>query len=129
MATAWLTVTNAVGVVQGANPTSAYDTAARQYRCSQVIASLLAQIGATTSQAGITAQQNVELAGIAAQTQIATTGDATTEFALSQETTQAWNNEFAGLYNTYLQAGSPTAVATANLISKITPATAASSPT
>jgi hypothetical protein len=43
-ATAWLTVTNAVGVAQGLNPTAAYDTAARQYRCSQVIANLLAQI-------------------------------------------------------------------------------------
>lgn len=49
MATAWLTVTNAVGVAQGNNPTSAYDTAARQYRCSQVIATLLSQMDATFS--------------------------------------------------------------------------------
>ena len=46
MATAWLTVTNAIGVLQGMSPTAAYDTAARQYRCSQVIATLLSQMNA-----------------------------------------------------------------------------------
>lgn len=53
MATAWLTVTNAVGVLQGTNPTSAYDTAARQYRCSQVIANLLAQLDVVFATSGI----------------------------------------------------------------------------
>jgi hypothetical protein len=55
-ATAWLTVTNAVGVAQGMAPTSAYDTAARQYRCSQVIANLLAQIPSVTFPVGASQQ-------------------------------------------------------------------------
>lgn len=55
-ATAWLTVTNAVGVAQGMAPTQAYDTAARQYRCSQVVASLLAQITDATFAVGATSQ-------------------------------------------------------------------------
>ena len=38
MAQSWLNVTNAVGVLQGMSPTAAYDTAARQYRCSAVVA-------------------------------------------------------------------------------------------
>lgn len=38
-AQAWLTVTQAIGVLQGSSPTAAYDTAARQYRCSVSIAS------------------------------------------------------------------------------------------
>lgn len=38
MAQSWLNVTNAVGVLQGSNLTTAYDTAARQYRCCALIA-------------------------------------------------------------------------------------------
>ena len=44
MAQSWLTVTNAIGVLQGGNPTVAYDTAARQYRCSAVVATGLIQL-------------------------------------------------------------------------------------
>ena len=44
MAQSWLTVTNAIGVLQGGNPTAAYDTAARQYRCSAVVATGLTQL-------------------------------------------------------------------------------------
>lgn len=44
MATAWLNVVNAINVAQGANPTSAYDTAARQFRCSQQVANNLAAL-------------------------------------------------------------------------------------
>lgn len=53
-AQAWLTVTQAVGVLQGNNPTSAYDTAARQYRCCTAVASGLGQL-----QSGPFAQANV----------------------------------------------------------------------
>lgn len=52
-ATAWLTVAQAVGVLQGSSPTSAYDTAARMYRCSQSVASGLVQL-----QSGAFAQSN-----------------------------------------------------------------------
>jgi hypothetical protein len=45
-ADAWLTVTNAIGVLQGANPTRAYDTAARMYRCSATVANTIAQMTA-----------------------------------------------------------------------------------
>lgn len=38
---AWLNITNAINVLQGTALTSAYDTAARQYRCSAVVASVL----------------------------------------------------------------------------------------
>jgi hypothetical protein len=63
-AQAWLNVTNAVGVLQGANPTSAYDTAARQYRCSAVTATLLSQLQSGPVAAGNVAalwNQNVAL--------------------------------------------------------------------
>ena len=40
-ATAWLTVANAVTVLQGSNPTSTYDTAARMYRCSASVAGII----------------------------------------------------------------------------------------
>lgn len=42
-AQAWLTIANAIFVLQGANPTSAYDTAARQFRCATVVATTLNQ--------------------------------------------------------------------------------------
>jgi hypothetical protein len=38
---AWRNIVNAVFAAQGANPTSTYDTAARQYRCVQVNANIL----------------------------------------------------------------------------------------
>lgn len=44
MAQAWLTVANAIAVVQGTQPTAAYDTATRQYRCSKSLNNLLAQL-------------------------------------------------------------------------------------
>lgn len=44
MAQAWLTVANAIAVVQGSQPTAAFDTAARQYRCSATISNLIAQL-------------------------------------------------------------------------------------
>jgi hypothetical protein len=84
----------------------------------------IAQLGATVSQAGITAQQQVQDAGIAAQTILGTQANATQDFLAAQNTTQSWNAEFAGLYNTYLNNSSPTATATAQLISKITPTVA-----
>lgn len=52
-ANAWLTIANAINVAQGANPTSAYDTAARQYRCSQIIATQLLTMNATISQTAL----------------------------------------------------------------------------
>lgn len=55
-ADAWLNVTNAIGVLQGANPTGAYDTAARQYRCSASIATTLAQLQSGTFNLQDTAQ-------------------------------------------------------------------------
>lgn len=48
MATAWLNVTDAVRVVQGNALTSAYDTAARQFRVASSIASGLATVSGTT---------------------------------------------------------------------------------
>lgn len=42
-AQAWLTIANTISVLQGANPTSAYDTAARQFRCATVVATTLNQ--------------------------------------------------------------------------------------
>ena len=56
-ATAWLTVTNAISVLQGAALTTAYDTAARQYRVASVIASGLAGTGGFT-QSGATTLWN-----------------------------------------------------------------------
>lgn len=44
MTQAWLDVTNAINVLQGNSPTSAYDIAARQYRCSAVVSAKLAQL-------------------------------------------------------------------------------------
>lgn len=43
-AQAWLTVANAIAVVQGDNLTIAYDTAARMFRCSSVIAMNIGQV-------------------------------------------------------------------------------------
>jgi hypothetical protein len=45
-ATAWLTVTNAVRMLQGASLTQAFDTAARQFRVSSVVATGLASMTA-----------------------------------------------------------------------------------
>lgn len=43
-AQSWLNVTNAIFVLQGASPTAAYDTAARQYRCATVVANTIGQL-------------------------------------------------------------------------------------
>jgi hypothetical protein len=43
-ATTWLDVAQAIMVLQGTNPTSTYDTATRQYRCSTTIATILSQL-------------------------------------------------------------------------------------
>ena len=45
MATAWLTIANAIRVLQGNALTIAYDTAARQYRVSSVVAASVENIG------------------------------------------------------------------------------------
>lgn len=42
-AQAWLTIVNAIVTLQGNSITPAYDTAARQYRCSSVIANILSE--------------------------------------------------------------------------------------
>jgi len=46
-ATAWLTITNAVQVVQGATLTNAYDAAARQFRVASTVSSGLAALTAS----------------------------------------------------------------------------------
>jgi hypothetical protein len=81
----------------------------------------VATLNAQTTQAGISAQQAIQQQGIAAQVQLGTVSAAENEYVATEENSAAWNQAFAGLYNTYLQAGSPTAVATANLINKINP--------
>lgn len=60
-ATAWLTVTNAIQVVQGVALTTAYDAAARQYRVASGVANGLAVVEANTggyTQADATALWN-----------------------------------------------------------------------
>jgi len=47
-ATAWSTVTNAIRVLQGQNLTSAYDTAARQYRVASTVSGVVAAVSAST---------------------------------------------------------------------------------
>lgn len=44
VAAAWLDIANAVGVLQGDNRTTAYDTAARMYRCSAVVAANVSNV-------------------------------------------------------------------------------------
>ena len=46
VAQGWLDIANAIYVLQGSSPTVAYDTAARMYRCSATVASLVSQLNA-----------------------------------------------------------------------------------
>jgi len=54
-AQSWLNIANAISVLQGSSPTTAYDTAARMYRCSGTISALLAQLTSGPFAAGVTA--------------------------------------------------------------------------
>jgi hypothetical protein len=44
VATAWQNVANAITLVQGNNPTQAFDTAVRQFRCATTVANVIGQL-------------------------------------------------------------------------------------
>src|SRR5262249_15580890 len=61
MASAWLTIANQIQILQGNMLTSAYDTAARQYRASAVIANDLSTLQSGPFSAAANASTDIQL--------------------------------------------------------------------